>query len=88
MALEFDLSSQPEIVQTAARYALQGWDLAREWLLSPAAWSQFALLLVAYFAALLITRRLRPLLSRLLDPGAEAEGYIPSARRFVSHSCL
>ncbi|MEM8578766.1 MAG: mechanosensitive ion channel domain-containing protein [Pseudomonadota bacterium] len=81
--MEFDLSSQPEIVQTIAGYALQGWDLATGWLLSPAAWSQFALLLVAYLAAILITRRARPALARLLDPGAAAEGAVPQARRFV-----
>ncbi|MEO0939390.1 MAG: mechanosensitive ion channel domain-containing protein [Pseudomonadota bacterium] len=83
MVLDFDLSSQPEIVQTVVGYVLQGWDLAKGWLLSPAAWSQFALLIVAYVAAVLITRRVRPWIARLLDPGAEAEGYLPSARRFV-----
>ncbi|MEO0391455.1 MAG: mechanosensitive ion channel domain-containing protein [Pseudomonadota bacterium] len=81
--MEFDLSSQPEIVQTVLGYVMQGWDLAKSWLLSPAAWSQFALLIVAYFAAVLINRRAQPWLARLLDPGADADGYIPSARRFV-----
>lgn len=82
MALEFDLSSQPEIVQTAAGYALQGWDLAKGWLLSPAAWSQFALLIVAYLAAVLITRRLRPWLARLIDPG-DSTNIFATPRRFV-----
>ncbi len=80
--MEFDLSSQPEIVQTAAGYALQGWDLAKGWLLSPAAWSQFALLIVAYLAAVLITRRLRPWLARLIDPG-DSTNIFATPRRFV-----
>ncbi|MEO9685710.1 MAG: mechanosensitive ion channel domain-containing protein [Tateyamaria sp.] len=81
--VEFDLESQPEIVQTIAGYALQGWELALTWLLSPAAWSQFGLLIVAYVAAVLINRRLQPLLARLLDPG-ENDNIIAKARRFVA----
>ncbi|GGX40853.1 mechanosensitive ion channel protein [Tateyamaria omphalii] len=80
--MEFDLESQPEIVQTIAGYALQGWELALSWLLSPAAWSQFALLIVAYLAAVLITRRLQPTLARVLDPG-ENDTVFAKARRFV-----
>ncbi|APX12979.1 mechanosensitive ion channel family protein [Tateyamaria omphalii] len=81
--MEFDLESQPEIVQTIAGYALQGWELALTWLLSPAAWSQFALLIVAYLAAVVITRRLRPALARLLDPG-DSDTVLAKARRFVA----
>lgn len=77
-----DLTGQPEIVQQAAGYIEAGWTLAASWLLSPAAWSQFGLLLVAYFAALMVTRRLRPLLERLLDPG-ESTNILAPARRFV-----
>ncbi len=80
--MEFDLSTQPEIVQQAAGYALQGWDLAKTWLLSPAAWSQFALLVVAYLVAIFVTRRLRPMLARVLDPG-ELENMFSKPRRFV-----
>ena len=81
--MEFDLESQPEIVQTIAGYGLQAWELALTWLLSPAAWSQFALLLAAYVVAVLVTRRLRPVLSRLLDPGV-TDSYVARARRFVA----
>jgi small-conductance mechanosensitive channel len=80
--MEFDLSSQPEIVQQAAGYAIQGWDLARGWLLSPEAWSQFGLLLLAWFLAGLIARRLRPALSRVIDPG-DSENIFSSPRRFL-----
>ncbi len=80
--MEFDLSSQPEIVQQAAGYAIQAYELATGWLLSPAAWSQFGLLIAAYLLAVLITRRLRPLLARVIDPG-ERENLFSPARRFV-----
>lgn len=80
--MEFDLSTQPEIVQQAAGYALQGWDLARDWLFSPAAWSQFALLVVAWLLAVVVTRRLRPTLTRLLTPEPGSETLIARSRAF------
>ncbi|MEM9579605.1 MAG: mechanosensitive ion channel domain-containing protein [Pseudomonadota bacterium] len=78
-----DLSGQPEIVQQIAGYALQGWDLAKGWLLSPAAWSQFALLVVAYGIALYVSRKLRPTLEKLLTPPAEQDNVFATARRFA-----
>lgn len=78
----FDLSTQPEIVQRAAGYALQGIDIAREWLLSPAAWSQFGLLALAFALSLLLTRRLRPVLQRLLTPDADSRSPLAMVRRF------
>jgi small-conductance mechanosensitive channel len=77
-----DLENQPEIVQQIAGYALQGWELAEGWLLSPAAWSQFGLLLAAYFLAVLVSRWLRPRVSQLLDPG-ETENLFSRPRRVV-----
>ncbi|MGJ8555737.1 MAG: mechanosensitive ion channel family protein, partial [Sulfitobacter geojensis] len=80
--MQLDLSSQPEIVQQAYGYALQGWELAMSWLLSPAAWSQFALLVLAWFLAGVIARRLRPALAQLIDP-KEKENIFSTPRRFV-----
>ena len=77
-----DLETQPEIVQTAAGYAIQGWEIAASWLLSPAAWSQFGLLVVAYFTAVLVSRRLSPVLDKLLNPG-DSTNIFASPRRFV-----
>jgi small-conductance mechanosensitive channel len=77
-----DLEAQPEIVQTAAGYALKGWELAASWLLSPAAWSQFGLLVAAYVLAVLVTRRLRPALNKLLDP-LESVNIFAAPRRFI-----
>ena len=78
-----DWENQPEIVQQAHAYAMMGWDLAREWLLSPAAWSQFALLVVAYLAALVFSRKLKPILTGLLTPPEEQDNIIARGRRFV-----
>lgn len=52
-----------------------GWlDLALEtvlgWLASPAAWSQFALLALAWIAALVLSRRLSGVVRRLMEPRA------------------
>ena len=72
-----------EVLQQAQAYFEQGRDLALEWLLSPAAWTQFGLLVVAYGAAVLVSRRLRPLLEKLLTPPEGAQKVIARARRFV-----
>ena len=66
--MNFDLTQYPAIVQQIAGYGVQGYELALGWLLSPAAWSQFAVLVGAYLLAVLISRRLRPMLSQLIDP--------------------
>ncbi|MBV2358833.1 mechanosensitive ion channel [Thalassococcus sp. CAU 1522] len=81
--MNWDLSAQPEIVQRLAGYATQGWDVAKTWVLSPAAWSQFGLLVLAFLLAWLITRRLRPYLTRVLTPAPDARGFMPMLRRFA-----
>src|SRR6056297_216706 len=78
-----DWEAQPEIVQQAWGYVLQGWEVAEGWLLSPAAWSQFGLLIASYLLAFLLSRRLKPWLSRILTPGEGQDGVFASARRFV-----
>ena len=78
-----DWDNQPEIVQQAIGFAQQGWDLAKGWLLSPAAWSQFALLILAFVLALLIRRRLAPVLTRLLTPPEGQANVVAQARTFV-----
>lgn len=70
-------------VQQMMEYGQQGLDLALGWLLSPAAWSQFALLVVAFLLAWFISRRLNTALTRLLTPAAESASIIATARRFV-----
>ena len=60
----------------------QAGDIAMGWLLSPAAWSQFALLAVALIAARMATARATPVATRFLDPGDKA-GQIANLRRFA-----
>lgn len=78
------MENQPEIIQTALSYLARGWDLAQEWLLSPAAWSQFALLVVAFLAALWVSRKLRDPLTRWLTPAEDNDSIFAKARRFLA----
>jgi small-conductance mechanosensitive channel len=71
-------------LNTALEHVDRLWGIAQGWLLSPAAWSQFGLLLVAYLAALYVSRKLHPLLDRWLTPPEGQDTYIARARRFVS----
>ncbi len=70
------------MLETVQGYLMQGQEIALKWLTSPAALSQFGLLVVAYLIAYFVTRRTRPTIERLLDPG-EADGYLATIRRFV-----
>jgi len=63
-------------------YAQQGYDIALKWLTSPAAWSQFGLLLLAFFAAYIASKKLSPLIERLLTPKDTQTGVIAKALRF------
>ena len=58
-------------------------DTALDWLLSPAAWSQFALLVVAFALAVVLSRWLKPRLTRILTPEEGSQTYLAKARRFV-----
>lgn len=77
------MEQQPEIIQQALGFAQQGWDIAKGWLMSPAAWSQFAILVVAFLIALWVTRKLRPILTKLLTPAEDQNSYLAQARRFL-----
>ncbi len=77
------MDGQPEIIKQALGYLDQGWDLAQGWLLSPAAWSQFGLLIVAFLLALIVTKKLSPVLEKLIKPAADQDGYLAKSRRFV-----
>jgi len=80
--MNFDLTEYPPVVQQIAGYGVQGYDLAMGWLLSPAAWSQFAILVGAYLLAVLISRRLRPALKGLIDP-RDTQNMFTAPRLFV-----
>jgi small-conductance mechanosensitive channel len=70
-------------VQKLLGYGQQGMDLALGWLTSPAAWSQFTLLVVAFGLAWFLSRRLNKVLLGILTPAEDNIGLIATARRFV-----
>ncbi len=81
--MDWDLSAQPPIVQTVVAYAIQAYEIALGWLLSPAAWSQFALLILSYVTAVILTRRIRPILTRVLTPPEDSVSVLARVRRSV-----
>ncbi|MEM1374000.1 MAG: mechanosensitive ion channel domain-containing protein [Pseudomonadota bacterium] len=73
----------PGIGQQVVIYGLQGWEIALTWLLSPAAWTQFGLLIGAYILARLVTRWLSPRLRRLLTPAEDSTSIFAPTLRFL-----
>jgi cytochrome b561 len=61
----------------------EGVVIAQDWLLSPAAWSQFALLIGAYLLARLVNRLLAPRVTKWLTPETDSQTTLAKARRFV-----
>jgi len=78
-----DLENLPPIVVQVLDKIEPGIELAKTWLLSPAAWSQFAILIGAYILAVIVARRVSPALRRLLTPPTDQEHIIAQSRRFV-----
>lgn len=79
--MEFD--QMPPIVQRAFSLAVQGWDIASAWLLSPAAWSQFILLVAAYYGAVFATKKMNPIITRILTPQDDSTSVIGQVRLFI-----
>lgn len=72
-----------EIVALVWGYVKPGWELALGWLTSPAAWSQFGLLVASFLLARLAVRRLQPLVQRWLTPVERKAGLIAQAQLFL-----
>ncbi|MCT4557901.1 MAG: mechanosensitive ion channel [Pelagimonas sp.] len=81
--MNFDFLTQSQFAQSALAYAVQGWDIAKVWLLSPAAWSQLGLLVAAFLGAWGLTKRFGPVLERILAPADGAVSILATLRRFV-----
>ena len=77
------MDGQPEIVKQLLVYAGAGWEMAHDWIISPAAWSQFGLLVVAWAVARVAALWAKPKLRRLLVPPEAHENPIATARRFA-----
>jgi small-conductance mechanosensitive channel len=76
------MNGQGDFAATVTGWAHQAAEIALGWLSSPAAWSQFGLLAVAYLVARIATARAMPFVTRLLDPAAKV-GPLANARRFA-----
>ncbi|MFN3847009.1 MAG: mechanosensitive ion channel family protein [Paracoccaceae bacterium] len=76
------MDGQSEVIMQALNWLDQAGQIALGWFLSPAAWSQFALLALAYLLAHVIAGRLSVVLTRLLMPKDSAQGFFATARRF------
>lgn len=77
------MENQPEIVTKALGYLNQGWEMALGWASSPAAWSQFALLLVSWGLSVIVSRKLGAKLTAILAPPSGSTGMFAVMRRFV-----
>ena len=77
------MEQQNEMVAQALGYWDQAVQLGKDWLLSPASWSQFGLLIAAYVLAVLVTRILAPRISTLLTPPVANKNVVAKARRFI-----
>jgi potassium-dependent mechanosensitive channel len=77
------MADQTDMTARILGFLNQGLDTALAWLASPAAWSQFALLAVAFIAAGLASRRLMPILIRLITPPEGRVSILANARRFA-----
>ena len=71
------------LLETAMGYGMTAYEFAVAWIVSPANWVQFALLVGSYLLAVLITRRLNPRITKLLTPDAESQTVLSKVRRFV-----
>lgn len=76
------MNGQGDFAATVTGWAHQAAEIVLGWLSSPAAWSQFGLLAVAYLVARIATARAMPFVTRLLDPAAKV-GPLANARRFA-----
>jgi small-conductance mechanosensitive channel len=76
------MNGQGDFAATLTGWAHEAAEIALGWLSSPAAWSQFGLLAVAYLVARLAAARVTPIVIRLLDPAAKA-GPFANTRRFA-----
>ena len=75
------MEHQNLLVTQATDMVSTGYDLAMGWVLSPAAWVQFAILVGAYILALLVNRIVTPRLHRLLMPAVDNASLLVKIRR-------
>ena len=72
-----------DLINTAMGYIMPAFDYAVAWMVNPANWVQFALLVGAYLLAVVITKRLNPRVVKALTPEADSQTPLSKVRRFV-----
>jgi potassium efflux system protein len=72
-----------DLLNTTLGYIATAYEVAFAWLINPANWVQFALLVGAYLVAVFITRKLNPRLTKLLTPAQDNFSMLSHARRFI-----
>ncbi|MBU2992173.1 mechanosensitive ion channel [Octadecabacter sp. 1_MG-2023] len=72
-----------DLMNTALGYVTPAYEFVVGWIIDPANWVQFALLVAAYVLAVVITRKLNPILTRALTPPDENQTILAKVRRFV-----
>ena len=72
-----------DFLNTALSYVMPAFDVALAWIIDPANWVQFALLVGAYLAAVLTTRKLNPRITKALTPDEDSQTVLSKARRFI-----
>jgi potassium-dependent mechanosensitive channel len=70
------------IKDQALSYLAQSYDFAMQWLTSPAAWSQFGLLVLAFLIAYYVRKKLAPVVEKLLTPKESQTGTMAQILRF------
>jgi small-conductance mechanosensitive channel len=69
-------------METLQTYFQQAVDIAVEWITSPAAYAQFALLVVAFLLAWVVAKQFSPRLEKLLAPAEDDQSMLSRLRRF------
>jgi len=72
-----------DLLNTALGYVQPVFEFVLAWVIDPANWVQFALLVAAYVLAVVITRKVNPRLIKALTPAAESQTIVAKVRRFV-----
>lgn len=66
------------------QYATQAYDISIAWLTSPAAWGQAAMIIGAFFLALIASKYVSKILKPILTPNAENTSLFSEIRRFLA----
>jgi len=72
-----------DLINTATGYVMPVYDIAFAWIVNPANWVQFALLVAAYLIAVVVTRKVNPRLKSALTPADGNQSLLSKLRRFV-----